>query len=103
EVVIDHALRRAGLVRDLVDARAAQSLDRELLGGDFEDVRPGALSVRELRRRARIRRLVLALHARILTPGPSLSHLTNWFVHTSLGRPCSTDAPWPPLDRKSVV
>ena len=40
EVVVDHPLRRIGLVGDLVDARAGQPLVGELLRGNLEDVEP---------------------------------------------------------------
>ncbi len=38
EVVINHALRGARALGDLIDARAAQAVDGEFLGGDREDV-----------------------------------------------------------------
>ena len=45
EVVVDHPLGGAGLVRDHVDPGAGVALVGELAGGDGEDVRPGPLGV----------------------------------------------------------
>ncbi len=45
EVVVDHPLRRAGELGDLVDARAGIAMLGELARGDGEDLGPGALAV----------------------------------------------------------
>ena len=81
EVVVDHPLRGAGALGDLVDARAGVALLGEHRGGDLEQLGAGALGVAQ-RFRARLgghdpraywpaRRV-----ARTLVPA-----VTNYFVH----------------------
>src|SRR5829696_5551896 len=45
EVVVDHPLAAAGPSGDLVDARASEPAQRELLGRDFDDVLLGAVRI----------------------------------------------------------
>ena len=85
EIVVDHPLAGAGAGGDLVDPRAGQAVERELLRGDLEDVLPRPLGIlRARRRRAAFAARPPGFIARILSRssprGRRLTKLTSSYI-----------------------